>query len=451
MPLLLWSRQPASRSGTTEFVELGTFEIRQLEALLARETPSGTANDYIKNILADFEIELVEPIHHLDGTVPIDIDFSTETDASDVKRQLLDASKASINQPTISLSPSDLPSDGGDSDAVVEFLTSKLGSSTGKRITDRFSPMEALLGEGGQMPDNPELLLPTDLLFELNEWELKEEARLGLMKLGMVILHYPEATFKIKGFTDSIGSQKYNLDLSQKRAEAVRDWLGGSLQLENFKIEAVGYGKLNPLVEPTGDKDEEALSRRVEIEIINKLEIQPLGMKGYKAGQTRNFEGIEFVWCPTGIFSMGSPDSEPGRSDDEQLHEVLLTQGFWLGQFEVTQAEWVGVMETSVVQQATKMLQDDTLYQVPSEGQLTLRALVDASKDSDPSKFVLNRDPVRPMIHVNWNDAVAYCEQLTNRARNNHTFATDWEFRLPTEAEWEYACRASTETPFTSV
>ncbi|MFT5467259.1 MAG: OOP family OmpA-OmpF porin [Verrucomicrobiales bacterium] len=202
-------------------------------------------------------------------TDKIEVDFSTETNANEVKQQLLEASRASVDQPTITLSESDIPQ-GIDTDAVVKELTSKLGASEGKRITDRFTPLEDLLGSGGQMPDNPKFMLPTDLLFGLAEWELKEAARLSLMKLGVVIVHYPKATFRIKGFTDSIGSDAYNLELSQKRADSVRTWVVDSLGLDGFRIEAVGVGRRDFLVEPTGDPEEESLNRRVEIEIINK-------------------------------------------------------------------------------------------------------------------------------------------------------------------------------------
>ncbi|MCC6697773.1 MAG: formylglycine-generating enzyme family protein, partial [Candidatus Hydrogenedentes bacterium] len=53
---------------------------------------------------------------------------------------------------------------------------------------------------------------------------------------------------------------------------------------------------------------------------------------------------MKFVWIPPGTFVMGSPASEEGRNDDEQQHQVTLTQGFWLGKYEVTQAQWQGVM-----------------------------------------------------------------------------------------------------------
>lgn len=207
-------------------------------------------------------------------TSKIEVDFTAETNAAEVKQQLLEASRASVDQPTITLSEEDIPQ-GVDTDAVVQELTSKLGGDEGKRITDRFSSLEDLLGPGGQMPENPKFLLPTDLLFGLNEWELKEEARLSLMKLGVVIVHYPDATFKIKGYTDSIGSDAYNLELSQKRADSVRSWLIDSLGLDGFKIEAIGHGRRDFLVEPTGDPDEEALNRRVEIDIINNPAAAP--------------------------------------------------------------------------------------------------------------------------------------------------------------------------------
>ena len=204
----------------------------------------------------------------------IEVDFTVETNAAEVKEQLLEASRASVDQPTITLSETDVP-EGIDTDAVVKELTSKLGASEGKRITDRFTPLEDLLGPGGKMSEKMLFMLPTDLLFDTAEWELKEGARLSLMKLGIVIVHYPDATFKIKGFTDSIGSETYNLELSQKRADSVKDWVVNSLSLEGFKIEAIGIGRRDFLVEPTGDADQEKLNRRVEVEIINKPVVEP--------------------------------------------------------------------------------------------------------------------------------------------------------------------------------
>ncbi len=113
-------------------------------------------------------------------------------------------------------------------------------------------------------------MFSTDLLFVFNSWVLNEQAKLSLMRLGVLIYKYPKATFIIKGYTDSIGGDQSNLALSQKRAEAVRDWVVNSLKLSGYDLQAVGYGERDPLVEQTGDIVEEALNRRVEIEIINK-------------------------------------------------------------------------------------------------------------------------------------------------------------------------------------
>ncbi|MCP5524554.1 MAG: formylglycine-generating enzyme family protein [Verrucomicrobiales bacterium] len=117
------------------------------------------------------------------------------------------------------------------------------------------------------------------------------------------------------------------------------------------------------------------------------------------------------VWIPPGTFVMGSPGGESGRYDDEGPQmEVTLTQGFWLGRCEVTQREY-----------------------------LELRGV-------NPSAFV--GDLECPVEQVTWHDAVAYCAALTERERLAGRLPAGYAYRLPTEAEWEYACRAETTTRF---
>lgn len=134
--------------------------------------------------------------------------------------------------------------------------------------------------------------------------------------------------------------------------------------------------------------------------------------RGSAAGEARTIAGVSLRWCPPGRFVMGSPPDEPERRPGEDQVEVALTRGFWMGQFEVTQGQWIGVMGG-----------------LP--GELT---------DELPARDDL------PVGNVNFGEAEAFCRALTDRGRRSGELPPEWEFRLPTEAQWEYACRAGTTT-----
>ena len=115
---------------------------------------------------------------------------------------------------------------------------------------------------------------------------------------------------------------------------------------------------------------------------------------------------IEMVWIEPGTFMMGSPPSEPGRYDNEgPQHEVTITRGFYLGKYELTQGQWESVMGTR-----------------PWEGQDRVQ-----------------EDPDNAASYISWNDAQAFIAKL-NEVEGREVY------RLPTEAEWEYVCRAGTTT-----
>jgi len=117
------------------------------------------------------------------------------------------------------------------------------------------------------------------------------------------------------------------------------------------------------------------------------------------------------VWIRPGSFAMGSPGDEQDRRDDEGPQtSVTIRRGFWLGIYEVTQQEYLTLMGTN------------------------------------PSDFP--GDLRRPVETVSWHQAVAYCAALTSRERAAGRIPTGWAYRLPTEAEWEYAARAGTATRF---
>ncbi len=170
-------------------------------------------------------------------------------------------------------------------------------------------------------------------------------------------------------------------------------------------------------------------------------------MEGKLAGDSmRNALGMKLRWCPAGEFWMGSPETEKGRFDDEVRHKVSLSQGFWLGQYEVTQGEWEAVMGRSLRDQARLMLEDDTVYTCLPGDPATLREFNNQKKDADPTVAIGTEGGNIPIYLVNWEEATEFCRELTERERRAGKLPENWEYRLPTEAEWEYACRAGTST-----
>jgi outer membrane protein OmpA-like peptidoglycan-associated protein len=113
-------------------------------------------------------------------------------------------------------------------------------------------------------------MLPSDLLFEYNSAELRESARVGLMKLALLVERNPGLYCWIEGHTDLFGTDAYNLDLSRRRAAAVKAYLVDSLRLPQDKIVTRGFGKTQPLVRE-GDIDTQSPNRRVEIRMRRTL------------------------------------------------------------------------------------------------------------------------------------------------------------------------------------
>lgn len=133
--------------------------------------------------------------------------------------------------------------------------------------------------------------------------------------------------------------------------------------------------------------------------------------KFYQSVSTTPVGPPGFVWIPPGSFMMGSPTNEVGRNADETQHLVTLTRGFWLCDHEVTQSEYVAIM------------------------------------GANPSQNLGGAFPVEvvgnlPVDSVRYSQAVEYCRRLTERERAAGRITLAHTYRLPTEAEWEYAARA---------
>lgn len=119
---------------------------------------------------------------------------------------------------------------------------------------------------------------------------------------------------------------------------------------------------------------------------------------------------LAMVYIPKGRFWMGSPENEPERRDTEGPQHKVTVPAFYMGKYPVTQRQW----------RAVSLLDD-----------------VEQALAPDPSCF---KGDDLPVERVNWFEAVEFCQRLSQYTRH--------EYRLPSEAEWEYACRAGTSTPF---
>jgi formylglycine-generating enzyme required for sulfatase activity len=115
---------------------------------------------------------------------------------------------------------------------------------------------------------------------------------------------------------------------------------------------------------------------------------------------------FRFRYIPSGSFIMGSPKTEKGRCDDEKQHEVIITKSFWMAETPTTQKQ----------------------YEIIT--------------GENPSSFEGKNNPVE---QVSWHDSVKFCELLTEKLKHKLKGRT---FTLPTEEQWEYACRAGTTGPY---
>jgi len=131
---------------------------------------------------------------------------------------------------------------------------------------------------------------------------------------------------------------------------------------------------------------------------------------------------MEMIWVEPGTFTMGSPETEAGRGANETEHDVSLTKGFYLGKYEVTQAQYESVMTGNTETNSTGHVISAT-----------------------PSHFGGN--PNRPVETVSWEDIQVFLTRLNEQQSEN--IPEGWAYVLPTEAQWEYACRAGTTTAYT--
>ena len=176
--------------------------------------------------------------------------------------------------------------------------------------------------------------------------------------------------------------------------------------------------------------------------------------RGKKPGDLRDDNALKMklVWCPPGFLTMEEieviTEPAPEKTDDSNAAEadlkdkpaprprkinkitpvkVTLTQDFWLGKYEVTQSEWKEVMKTE-----------------PWKGD----PLPKGKRGRGAKNEIMKEGADFPATFVTWDEAVDFCCKLTEQERKTARLPEEWEYTLPTEAQWEYACRAITETKY---
>ncbi|MGF1513929.1 MAG: formylglycine-generating enzyme family protein [Elainellaceae cyanobacterium] len=148
------------------------------------------------------------------------------------------------------------------------------------------------------------------------------------------------------------------------------------------------------------------------VTVTNSGEIANVERKNapYRTEDLGNGLGLEMISIAADTFTMGSSPDEENREDDEGPQHQVTVPAFEMGKYQVTQAQWRAIASLPKVNQ---------------------------DLEADPSRF---KGDNRPVEQISWNDAVEFCDRLSQQ--------TEREYRLPSEAEWEYACRAGTTTPF---
>jgi formylglycine-generating enzyme required for sulfatase activity len=145
--------------------------------------------------------------------------------------------------------------------------------------------------------------------------------------------------------------------------------------------------------------------------ITSRVAVLSVTLVTNNPGAPIDLDANKWIWIPAGSFAMGSPNSEADRYDDENpITQVSITNGFWIAKKEVTQAEYQAAM------------------------------------GNNPSWYKSNVN--NPVEQVSWHDATNYCAKLNELGRADRSLPRGFAYRLPTEAEWEYAARAGTTTRF---
>ena len=142
-----------------------------------------------------------------------------------------------------------------------------------------------------------------------------------------------------------------------------------------------------------------------QLDLVDRLLAEGELAQALVPANITNSLGMQMLWCPPRVFLMGSPEDEEERGENENQVQVQISKGFWMARTTVTQGQWEVIM------------------------------------DSNPSCY---KGPNRPVESVSWQDALEFCKKLNDVEQ----LPSSYHYALPTEAQWEHACRAGENGPY---
>lgn len=237
------------------------------EVDLLSKLPDNAELDMKPDVLkAEFNVAIANPVKSgsPQGLAPDPVSgFDVDADLPELGRMDTDLKPAAEGQ--VVIDPGSIRADDKVGSRVAEDILRQGGNGKAEQGGLEGS-LDDLLGLPANVLVGKTTMLPSDLLFEYNRADLRQSAKVGLMKLGLLIDRNPKLHCWIEGHTDLYGGDDFNLELSRRRAEAVKAYLVQSLGLDSKHIQVRGFGKTKPLRE-SGTVDEQASNRRVEIKM----------------------------------------------------------------------------------------------------------------------------------------------------------------------------------------
>ena len=203
----------------------------------------------------------------------------------------------------------------------------------------------------------------------------------------------------IRSFTENVTQKKRSIEVAEKERTSLEDrkyWVTKTNLRLKKQLNELEDGQIQ-------QKSKKLIGESPEDKPINSL-------NNASDSLLSRIKPIEMIWINSGKFTMGSPSEEIGRDPDEGPQtKVTITKGFAIGKYEVT---------------------NKLYYEITKE---------------TPFK---NKLPLLPVSNVSWNDAIKFCKKLTKEHLIEERIPSNYKYRLPSEAEWEFACRAGTDSAF---